>query len=74
MTIDWQPIETAPQDEVVMVYWHGMVTLGIYRTATYRGKGGVGWRCSETPGVRWIWTRTPPSYWARKPDGPRVGS
>jgi hypothetical protein len=63
----WQPIETAPEDEMFIYYWprDGRRSIGL----AYKAKGG-GWRDSEGD---WR-TRLEPTHWYPLPKPPETNA
>lgn len=68
---EWQPIDTAPPDRQIIVWWKGRSVLAVYRPRSYHNRGRNGWRVSDLPANPWLWVMVPPTAWMPLPDGPK---
>lgn len=60
----WRSIKTAPKDEAVLVYHHG-VKIAHWNSAR-QGWVGYGWDTADTLNM----LREPPTHWMPLPDPP----
>jgi hypothetical protein len=59
--IEWQPIETAPTDETVLIYWDQGVQAGYLNPED-------GWYAVAGHGSKWLYQ--PPTHWMPLPNPP----
>ena len=69
-TVDWQPIETAPQNRAVLIYGNAGMDVCIYDSDLF-GQGSGGWYAfSATDDHTLNLTQNFPTHWAELPDPP----
>ena len=69
--LDWQPIETAPLDEKVILYWPTLfsdpyVTAGMWCKDEYAKRPRPFWSCDGEGWIgRTMLRSNPPTHWAK---------
>lgn len=61
--LDWQPIETAPKDDVIVLTDGGMLWQGFWQE-------GYEWVTGYNDGIMQVSIKLQPTHWAPLPAGP----
>jgi hypothetical protein len=76
MTVDWQPIETAPKDQkIYLMFWRdGAFDVGSYCADKYAKNPKPYWNSWKIQlGITWM-RKNVPTHWAPFPQGPNVST